>query len=223
MDDFALDRLGDRAGLRDVLGREPDVDRRRLAFVHRRADHAAGIEGELQVAETRDRLEAGAELVDVFLGRVLALVLELDLDDRVHRAGVGGVGGRQVGDHAQLGDDESAGPRRPCSRTNCSTWAIHLLGLLDPRAAGGPGVDLEGAGVDLGEELAAQARAQADERRRQQADGRQNHDQAVVHRAVELADVPADAGLDQGLPAGESAAEQAAAGRPGVLVGGLDA
>ena len=42
-----------------------------------------------------------AELLDVFLGRVLALVLELDLDDRVHRPGVGGVGGRQVGDDAR--------------------------------------------------------------------------------------------------------------------------
>ena len=51
--DLLADRLGDLAGLLQVLARDPDVDRRRLALVHRRADHAAGVEGELQVGEPR--------------------------------------------------------------------------------------------------------------------------------------------------------------------------
>ena len=89
-------------------------------------------------------------------------MLELDLDDGVHRAGVGGVGGRQVGDHAELGDDDLQvlADRLPDELLDPGDL---LLGLLDPRAAGGPRVDLEGAGIDLGEELAAQAAAQADE------------------------------------------------------------
>ena len=142
--DLALDRLGDRAGLQQVLRREADVDRRRLAFVHRRADHAAGVEGELQVAEPGILGQPVAELLDVFLGRVLALVLELDLDDRVHRPGVGGVGGRQVGDHAQLGDDDLQVLADRLADELLDLGDL-LLGLLDPRAAGCAGVDLEGA------------------------------------------------------------------------------
>ena len=77
-----------------------------------RADHAAGVEGELQVGELRVACEPGAELLDILLGRVVAVLGELDLDHRVHRPGVGRVGGRQVGDHAELGDDQLRGRRR---------------------------------------------------------------------------------------------------------------
>ena len=66
---FALDRLGDRAGLAEVLAGDADVDRRRLALVHGRADHAAGVEGELQVGEPRVVGEARAEPLDVLLRR----------------------------------------------------------------------------------------------------------------------------------------------------------
>ena len=110
----------------------------------------------------------GAEQVDVLLGRVLALVLELDLDDGVHRPGVGRVGGRQVGDDAELGDDHLQ-VLAELLADELLDLRDPLLGLLDPRAAGGPGVDLEGAGVDLGEELAAELRAQQTEHRGQQA------------------------------------------------------
>ena len=43
--------VGDLVGDLLVLAGDADADRRRLALVHRRADHAAGVEGELQVAE----------------------------------------------------------------------------------------------------------------------------------------------------------------------------
>ena len=167
----ALDRLGDRAGLCHVLAREADVDRRRLSFVHRRADHSAGVKGELEVAETRDPCEPGAELVDVFLGGVVALVRELDLDDGVHRPGVGRIGGRQVGDHAQLGDDQLDVVARLVADESLDA-GDHLLGFLDAGAAGGPGVNLEGARVDLREKLAPQSRAQDKQRGPEQANGR---------------------------------------------------
>ena len=133
------------------------------------------------------------------------LVRELHLDDGVHRPGVGRVGGRQVGDHAELGDDQSAGPRPSCSRTNCSTSRDPLLGLLDPRAARGADVDLEGAGVDLREELAAEPRAQQPDDRGQRQHGAEDDRDSMTHRPVELPRVPADAGLDQPFPAGERA------------------
>jgi hypothetical protein len=54
-----LDRRGDLVG--DVLSfaGDADADRRRLALVHRRADHAAGVEGELQV---RGEIRVGIQL-----------------------------------------------------------------------------------------------------------------------------------------------------------------
>ena len=171
-DDSRLIASAIAAGLGQVLAGEADVDRRRLAFIHRRADHAAGVEGKLQVAKFGSLAKPGAEPVDVFLGRVLALVLELDLDDRVHRPGVGRVGGRQVGDDAQLGDDdlEVVADRLADEILDLGD---PLLGLFDARAAGRPGIDLEGTRIDLGEELAAQPRAQPAERRHQAARRRQ--------------------------------------------------
>ena len=86
-----------------------------------------------------------------------------------------------------------------------------LLGLLDAGAAGGADVHLEGAGVDLGEELAAQLGAEQAEDGDQQRDGAEDGQQAVLHHRVEPADVPGDAPLDQRLPAGERPRQQAAA------------
>ena len=103
-------------------------------------------------------------------------------------------------------------------RTNSSTLAISLLGLFDARAAGRPGVDLERARIDLGEKLAAQPRPQPGERRHEQPDGDQHDGEPIVHRAIELADVPANPGLDQGLPAGEQAAQQTAASGSPLIV-----
>ena len=100
-------------------------------------------------------------MLDVFLSGVLAFVLELDLDDRIHRSGVGRVGGRQVGDDPELGNDDLKviADRLPDEFLDLGD---PLFGLLDARAAGGPDVDLEGARIDLGEKLAAQLRSQTD-------------------------------------------------------------
>ena len=52
-----------------VLAGDPDVDRRRLALVHRTADQAAGVEGEVQVSEPRVLGHPHADQVHVLLGR----------------------------------------------------------------------------------------------------------------------------------------------------------
>ena len=77
----------------------------------------------------------------------------------VHRPGVGGVGGRPVGGHADLGDDDlEVLLGSTFSRMNFSTRRRSgRLRDLDPGAGlAARTVHLEGAGVDLGEELAAE-------------------------------------------------------------------
>ena len=59
--DLGPDRRGDLVGGLLVLAGDPDADRRRLALVHGRADHAAGVEGELEVAERRVARERRAQ------------------------------------------------------------------------------------------------------------------------------------------------------------------
>ena len=54
-----------------VLAGDADVDRRRLPFVHRAADQAAGVEAEVEVAEPRVLRDARADQVDVFLRRLV--------------------------------------------------------------------------------------------------------------------------------------------------------
>ena len=81
--------------------------RRRFALVHGAADHAAGVEGEFQVAKTRRSWRSSRAAVCTYSwAECCALVLELDLDHRVHRPGVRRVGGRPVGDDAELADDQ---------------------------------------------------------------------------------------------------------------------
>ena len=209
---LAPDRLGDPPRLQGVLAGDPDVDRRRLALIHGRPDHAAGVEGELQVVERRVCREAGAEQVDVFLGRVVAMLDELDLDHGVHRAGVGRVGGRQVGDHPDLGDDDLDVVADRLADELLDPLDL-LLGLLDPGPAGRPGVDLERAGVDLREEFASELAAQQAEDRHQRHHGAENDQESASHRPIELADVPADADVDQPLPPGECCGQHALSGR----------
>ena len=62
--------VGDLVGDLLVLAGDPDADRRRPALVHGRADHAAGVEGELQVAEPRVLVERRSQNMDVLLGRL---------------------------------------------------------------------------------------------------------------------------------------------------------
>ena len=50
--------------------------------------------------------EAPAQLVNVLLSRALPLGLQLHLDDRIHRPGVGRVGGGPVSHQPQLADDQ---------------------------------------------------------------------------------------------------------------------
>ena len=71
--DLVPDRGGDPVCRLLVLAGDPDADRCRLALVHRRADHAAGVEGELQVAEGGAFRELASELLDILLGRLLPL------------------------------------------------------------------------------------------------------------------------------------------------------
>ncbi len=97
-----------------------------------------------------------------------------------------------------------------------------FLGFFDAGAAGRPDIDLERAGIDLGEELAAQPRAQPAQRRHQQPDRDQHHGESIVHHAIELADVPADPGFDQGFPPREKAPHQAAASSPPIFGGRRD-
>ena len=113
----------------------------------------------------------GADQVHVLLRRLGPVLRELDLDDGVHRAGVGGVGGRPVGVDADLGDDQLQVVLGDRLLDELLDLGDLLLGLLDPGAARGADVHLEGAGVDLGEELAAQDRPEHDERRRQEPEG----------------------------------------------------
>ena len=152
-------------------------------------------------------------LLDVFLRRVLALVLELHLDDRVHRAGVGGVGGRQVGDHAELRDDNlqvarrstrgrTARPGRSSSRSPRSACRWRR-GRRSRRRRHRPRGRTRGAAGCPGR------RASPPAGRRRPA----RPSAAVVHRADRAAGRTSDAGVDQGFPA-RSAAKQPAASRP---------
>ena len=167
----ALDLLGHLPGRCRGTGGDADVQRRRFSFVHGPADHAAGVEGEFQVAEAGIGGKARAEAADVFLSRLPPLVLQLDLDHGVHRAGVGRIGRRPVGRHADLADEQLQ-----IVAQLLANELLHLrdigFGDFDPRAAGGPHVDLEGPGVDLREELAAEPGAQQKDRGDQQAQGR---------------------------------------------------
>ena len=209
-DRLALDRLGDQAGLGLMLARDPDVDRRRLAFIHGAPDHAAGVETEIEVGEPRVAGDPGAERVNVFLRRAGPLGPELDLDDGVHRSRVGGVGGRPVGVDAELGDDQLE-VRTDTPADELLDLGNLLLGLLDAGAAGGADVHLEGAGVDFGEELAAEPGAEQADRGDQGHDGQADREHAMVQDGVEPADVPGDRPRDHGFPAGEGATDEAAA------------
>ena len=71
------------------------------------------------------------------------------------------------------------------SRERTSRPAAILFSVSSMRgAAGGADVHLEGAGIDLGEELAPQLRAQADHDGDQQPDGDADRQQAVPHDAI---------------------------------------
>ena len=83
-------------------------------------------------------------------------MLQLNLDDGVHRPGVGRVRGRQVGDDAQLGDDQLQVFAKLFA-DKVLDLGDQLLGLFDSRAARCPGIDLECARVDFRKELAAQS------------------------------------------------------------------
>ncbi len=103
--------------------------------------------------------------VDVLLGRLRPLGLELNLHDRVHRPGVRREGGRPVRRQPDLADDQFQ---------VVASLLLHeflrrgdlLLGLFDPRAGRGPDEDLERAGIDFREELPAQVWAEAQRRPR---------------------------------------------------------
>ena len=162
--DLLLDRLGDLVGLRWFL---PVM--RTLIGVDLPSFIAARIMPPASKANSRSANASGSSAKPsrsrwtYSCAELVALVLELDLDHRVHRPGVGGVGGRPVGVHADLGDDQLQVVADRALRHSSSTSATRLLGLLDPRAGSAPHVDLEGAGVDLGEELAAELRPEPDD------------------------------------------------------------
>src|SRR4051812_29553102 len=101
---------------------------------------------------------------------MMALVLELDLDDSVHRAGVGGERGRPVGGDADLADDNF---QVLTDRLFDKLFDMDnpFLGLFDPGAGAGPDVDFKGAGIDFGEEFAPQLRADAEDDEEQQEGG----------------------------------------------------
>src|SRR5260221_260403 len=75
-----------------VLADELNVDRRGLPLVQGAADEPAGIEGEFERSAPGDLPELAAQESDIVLRGVRACGAELDLDERVHRAGVGGIG-----------------------------------------------------------------------------------------------------------------------------------
>ena len=186
-----------------VLARDPHADRRGLALVHRRADHAAGVEGELQVAERRVLGEPAAQLRHILLGRFLAFGGKLDLDHGVHRAGVGRVGRRPVRRHADLGEDELEVFLVDRLANELLDGRDALLGLLDSQPRGGPHIHLEGAGVDLGEELLAEHRPEERDRQRQQAEADRHGLEPIPQHDVECLDVVRDARVDRLLPAVE--------------------
>ena len=92
------------------------------------------------------------------------------------------------------------------SRTKSSTALIRFSVSSMRRPLGRPDVHLERAGVDLGEELAAQERPEHGERHRQQAEADADRQDAVPQDDVEALDVVLDAGVDHLLPAREGPA-----------------
>ena len=151
-----------------ILAGDADVDRRGLPLVQGAADQAAGVERELQVVEPLLNGERLAELVGILVRALVPFLGQLDPNDRVHLAGVGRIGRRPVGRYADLRDDDLE-----------VLWGNLLLDegfdLIDPPVgdaqpctAGGPDIDLEGAGVGLREELAADRQRQEQEHQGQQ-------------------------------------------------------
>ena len=217
--DLAPHHRGDPVRDLLVLGGHPDADRRGLALVHRRADHAAGVEGEFQVAELGLAGDTLAQLGHVFLGRFLPLGRELDLDDGIHRAGVGRVRRRPVGRDAQLREHQL----QVFLVDDLADIIFHrrdpLLRLLDSQARRRPHVHLERARIDLGEELLAQHRPEKDDGERQQAIGDDKGCDPVPQDEVEPLDVVLDAGIDHPLPAVEGSRDDVA---PGLMAIAID-
>ena len=83
---FCLDFLGDIMGQFQILAQNADVERRRFAFIHGAANHAARIEGEFQIAQTRARANAFRNMLHIFLRGMIAMLRQLHLDHGIHRA-----------------------------------------------------------------------------------------------------------------------------------------
>ena len=133
-----------------------------------------------------------------YSARCVALGLSWTLDHGIHRAGVGRVGGGPVGPDAQFA--QRSIPGRPDRLLDeLLDFGHRLLGLLDAGAGLGTDVDFEGAGIDLGKELAAQVRAQAAPRPARSSPAAPSTVAAVLQHAIELARVPVDAGVDPAL------------------------
>ena len=94
------------------------------------------------------------------------------------------------------------------SRTILLDGGDALLGLLDAEAGRGPDVHLEGAGVDLGEELLAEHGPEEDDRQRQEAEADGHGLEPVPQDDVECPDIVVDARLDHPLPAAEGTLEE---------------
>ena len=158
------------------------------------------------------------QLGDVFLGGFLPLRRELDLDDGIHRAGVGSVSRRPVGGDAQLREHEL----EVFLVDDLADIVFHcrdpLLGLLDAQTRGRPHVDLERARIDLGEELLAQPRPENDGDHHQQAVGEDNGRELVLQDIVEPLGVIIDAGINHPLPAVEGARDDVAPGLVAITI-----
>ena len=129
-----LNRLGDLRGPCAGSCRDADVDRRRLAFVHGRRGSCRRRRRRTPGRRTRGSLAKPSRSRSTYSwAECSRSCVELHLDDRVHRAGVGRVGGRPVGRHAQSREMMISRSSPIVSRTNC--FDLRRSSSRSPRSA----------------------------------------------------------------------------------------
>src|SRR5208337_1098581 len=145
-----------------------------------------------------------------------AFLGQLDADDGVHLAGVLGVGGRPVGGHADLGDNQFEVFGEDVLFEELLDLGDSLVGDSQPGAAGGADVHFQGAGIGLREVFAAEGRGDEEEYQQEGRVGDDDGRPAAVEHPVEHFAVSVDEAIDCALPAVEGPADQPALGLFGV-------